>query len=106
MADRPIICIVRVLKRRSMQLQPTWDFRSCALTAINPLKTTWTNEVMNLFGFSGVTSLMVENDSSGVTSYSRIAANFVASDYFVQFGHFDRAASTENYTMKVRSQTP
>jgi hypothetical protein len=65
-----------------------------------------TDVVMKLFGPGSATALIAEDDDSGVASNSRIAANLVAGEYFVQVRHYNRASGMGNYSVKVSRAAP
>ena len=61
-----------------------------------------TDVVMKLFGPNSETSLIAEDDDSGVGTNARILANLVAGKYWVQVRHYNRASGVGNYSIKVR----
>jgi hypothetical protein len=60
-----------------------------------------TDVVMNLFGPDSQTSLIAEDDDGGVGLNSRIVADIVPGDYFVQIRHFNSARGTGSYNVRV-----
>lgn len=61
-----------------------------------------TDVVMKLFGPNSETTLIAEDDDSGIDTNARIAADLIAGDYFVQVRHYSRASGMGNYSTKVR----
>ena len=60
-----------------------------------------TDVVMKLFGPDSQTSLLAEDDDGGAGRNSRIVANLMPGQYFVQIRHFDTANGTGSYRIKV-----
>ena len=60
-----------------------------------------TDVVMKLFGPNSQTSLIAEDDDSGVGTNARIVANLIPGQYFVQIRHFNKASGTGSYRIKV-----
>ncbi len=60
-----------------------------------------TDLVMKLFGPNSKTQLIAEDDDGGEGRNSRIIANLTSGDYFAQIRHYNTAAGTGNYTIKV-----
>ena len=56
---------------------------------------------MKLFGPGSQTSLIAEDDDSGVGENARIIANLIPGQYFVQVRHFSQATGTGSYRIKV-----
>jgi hypothetical protein len=61
-----------------------------------------TDVVMKLFGPNSETALIAEDDDSGIDTNARISADLLASDYFVQVRHYNRASGMGNYSIGVR----
>jgi len=61
-----------------------------------------TNVVMKLFGPDSQTSLIAEDDDSGVGENARIIADLIPGQYFVQVRHFSKASGTGSYRIRVR----
>lgn len=61
-----------------------------------------TDVVMKLFGPNSQTSLIAEDDDSGVGTNSRIVADLIPGQYFVQIRHFNKASGTGSYSIRVR----
>lgn len=61
-----------------------------------------TDIVMKLFGPDSHTSVVAEDDDSGVATNALIRAELIPGEYFVQVRHYNRARGTGNYTIKVR----
>lgn len=61
-----------------------------------------TDVVMKLFGPNSSTSLIAEDDDSGVNYNARIAADLVEGRYYVQVRHYNRASGKGNYSVRVR----
>jgi hypothetical protein len=61
-----------------------------------------TDVVMKLFGPNNPTSVMAEDDDSGIDTNARIAADLIAGTYYVQVRHYNRAKGVGNYSIKVR----
>ncbi len=60
-----------------------------------------TDVVMKLFGPNSQTQLIAEDDDGGEGINSRITANLMAGDYFVQIRHYNTTSGTGNYTISV-----
>jgi len=61
-----------------------------------------TDIVMKLFGPNSHTSVIAEDDDSGVDTNALIRADLIPGEYFVQVRHYNRARGTGSYTVKVR----
>ena len=61
-----------------------------------------TDVVMKLFGPNSETSLIVEDDDSGLDTNARIAEDLIAGEYFVQVRHYSRQSGIGKYSIKVR----
>ena len=61
-----------------------------------------TDVVMKLFGPDSETSLIAEDDDSGVDTNAQIVRDLTAGNYFVQVRHYNRASGMGNYSIKVR----
>ena len=61
-----------------------------------------TDVVMKLFGPGSETSLIAEDDDSGISTNARIAADLIAGDYFVQIRHYNRETGVGDYSIKAR----
>jgi Bacterial pre-peptidase C-terminal domain/Astacin (Peptidase family M12A) len=61
-----------------------------------------TDIVMKLFGPDSHTSVIAEDDDSGVATNALIRADLIPGEYFVQVRHYNRARGTGTYTIKVR----
>jgi hypothetical protein len=61
-----------------------------------------TDVVMKLFGPNSETAVIAEDDDSGLDTNARISADLLASDYFVQVRHYNRASGMGNYSIGVR----
>ncbi len=61
-----------------------------------------TDSVMKLFGPDSHTSVIAEDDDSGVETNALVRAELIPGEYFVQVRHYNRARGTGNYTIKVR----
>ena len=61
-----------------------------------------TDVVMKLFGPNSETSLIAEDDDSGLDTNARIAGDLIAGEYFVQVRHYRRQSGTGKYSIKVR----
>jgi hypothetical protein len=64
-----------------------------------------TDVVMKLFGPESQTSLIAEDDDGGAGLNSRIAADLLAGNYFVQIRHYNRSGGTGSYGIRVRKST-
>jgi len=62
-----------------------------------------TDVVMKLFGPNSATSLIAEDDDSGMDTNARIAADLIAGEYFIQVRHYNRASGMGKYSIKVRN---
>jgi len=60
-----------------------------------------TDVVMKLFGPNSETSLIAEDDDSGIGSNARIAADLLAGEYLTQVRHYNSARGLGDYTIKV-----
>lgn len=60
-----------------------------------------TDVVMKLFGPNSQTSLIAEDDDGGVGLNSRIVADLIPGDYFVQIRHFNTTGGTGSYSVRV-----
>lgn len=61
-----------------------------------------TDVVMKLFGPGSQTNLIGEDDDSGFGLNSKISADLMLGNYFVQVRHYNRSAGTGNYTVRVK----
>jgi len=61
-----------------------------------------TDVVMKLFGPNSQTSLIAEDDDGGAGLNSRIAADLLPGDYFVQIRHYNRSRGTGSYGIRVK----
>jgi hypothetical protein len=61
-----------------------------------------TDIVMKLFGPDSQTSLIAEDDDSGVDMNALIRASLIPGDYYVQVRHYNRASGVGNYSIKVQ----
>jgi hypothetical protein len=61
-----------------------------------------TDVVMKLFGPNSETSLIAEDDDSGLDTNARIASDLIAGEYFVQVRHYSRQSGTGKYSIKVQ----
>ncbi|MCI0419679.1 MAG: M12 family metallopeptidase [Acidobacteria bacterium] len=61
-----------------------------------------TDVVMKLFGPNSQTSLIAEDDDGGAGLNSRIVADLLPGEYFVQIRHYNRARGTGSYGVRVR----
>ncbi len=61
-----------------------------------------TDVVMKLFGPDSQTSLIAEDDDSGVATNARIRASLIPGLYYIQVRHYNRARGVGNYSVKVR----
>jgi hypothetical protein len=61
-----------------------------------------TDVVMKLFGPNSQTSLIAEDDDSGIGTNARIIADLIPGQYFVQVRHFNKASGTGSYRIQVR----
>jgi hypothetical protein len=60
-----------------------------------------TDVVMKLFGPDNPTSVIAEDDDSGVAFNARIAADLIKGRYFVQVRHYNRASGMGKYSVRV-----
>ncbi len=58
--------------------------------------------VMKLFGPNSHTSVIAEDDDSGVDTNASIKADLIAGLYYVQVRHYNRASGMGSYSVKVR----
>jgi hypothetical protein len=56
---------------------------------------------MKLFGPNSQTALIAEDDDGGAGLNSRIVADLIPGQYFVQIRHFNTARGTGSYTIGV-----
>jgi hypothetical protein len=56
---------------------------------------------MKLFGPDSQTQLVAEDDDGGEGRNSRITANLMAGEYFVQIRHYNTTSGTGQYTIRV-----
>ena len=61
-----------------------------------------TDIVMKLFGPNSQTSLIAEDDDSGVGTNALIRASLIPGTYFVQVRHYNRASGVGKYSVKVQ----
>lgn len=61
-----------------------------------------TDLVMKLFGPNNSTSLVAEDDDSGVDYNARIAVNLIKGRYYVQVRHFNLKQGTGKYSVRVQ----
>jgi hypothetical protein len=61
-----------------------------------------TDVVMKLFGPNSPTSLMAEDDDSGVNYNARIAADLIEGRYYVQVRHYSPTRGQGDYSVRVR----
>ena len=61
-----------------------------------------TNVVMKLFGPNSQTSLLAEDDDCGAGLNSRIAADLLPGEYFVQIRHYNQVRGAGSYGIRVR----
>jgi hypothetical protein len=61
-----------------------------------------TDVMMKLFGPNSPTALIAEDDDSGFGTNALIRASLIAGVYYVQVRHYNRAAGTGNYSVKVK----
>ncbi len=61
-----------------------------------------TDVVMKLFGPNQPTTLIAEDDDSGIDTNAMINTELVSGEYFVQVRHYNRASGKGNYTIKVQ----
>jgi hypothetical protein len=60
-----------------------------------------TDVMMKLFGPNNQTSLIAEDDDSGVRSNARIVADITPGQYYVPIRHFNKAGGTGSYSISV-----
>lgn len=63
-----------------------------------------TDVVMKLFGPDSPTSLIAEDDDGGAGRNSKIVADLIQGDYFVQIRHYNSASGMGRYNIKVVTQ--
>lgn len=61
-----------------------------------------TDVMMKLFGPDSQTNLIAEDDDGGMGLNSKIAADLVPGQYFVQIRHFNRERGTGSYSVRVQ----
>jgi hypothetical protein len=61
-----------------------------------------TDVYMKLFGPNNATSLIAEDDDSGIDTNARIVTNLIAGEYYVQVRHYNRASGMGKYSIRVR----
>ena len=61
-----------------------------------------TDVVMKLFGPNSPTSVIAEDDDSGIDTNASIAANLIPGTYYAQVRHYNKSSGVGNYTIKVR----
>ena len=61
-----------------------------------------TDVVMKLFGPNSQTSVIAEDDDSGVDTNARIRASLIPGLYYVQVRHYNKASGVGNYSVKVQ----
>jgi hypothetical protein len=61
-----------------------------------------TDVVMKLFGPNSHTALIAEDDDSGYSTNALIRADLIPGVYYIQVRHYNRAAGTGNYSVKVQ----
>ncbi|NOS82567.1 MAG: peptidase, partial [Nitrospira sp.] len=61
-----------------------------------------TDVVMKLFGPNSETSLIAEDDDSGLDTNARVAGDLISGEYFVQVRHYSRQSGTGKYSIKVQ----
>ena len=61
-----------------------------------------TDVVMKLFGPDTQTSVIAEDDDSGVETNARIRASLIPGLYYVQVRHYNKASGVGNYSVKVQ----
>lgn len=62
-----------------------------------------TDVVMKLFGPNSQTSVIAEDDDSGIDANARIIADLVPGDYYAQIRHWNQEKGTGDYTIRVAS---
>ncbi len=60
-----------------------------------------TDVVMKLFGPNSETTLIAEDDDGGVGRNSKIVADLLPGEYFVQIRHYNSASGTGEYDIRV-----
>jgi hypothetical protein len=60
-----------------------------------------TDVVMKLFGPNSQTSVIAEDDDSGLDSNAKITADLIAGSYYAQVRHYNKAKGMGNYSVKV-----
>jgi len=63
-----------------------------------------TDMVMKLFGPDAATTLLAEDDDSGVGLNARIVADLVPGQYFLQVRHYNLSRGTGSYTVRVSTE--
>jgi Astacin (Peptidase family M12A)/Bacterial pre-peptidase C-terminal domain len=63
-----------------------------------------TDVVMKLYGPDSETSLIAEDDDSGLDTNARIVGNLIPGNYYAQVRHYNRARGVGSYTIKVQRQ--
>jgi hypothetical protein len=58
---------------------------------------------MKLFGPASQTSLIAEDDDSGIGANARIIRDLIPGQYYVQIRHFYKASGTGEYRIRVRT---
>lgn len=61
-----------------------------------------TDLVMKLFGPNSQTSVIAEDDDSGVDTNARIKGSLIPGTYYIQVRHYNRASGVGNYSVKVQ----
>ena len=61
-----------------------------------------TDVVMKLFGPNSQTSMIAEDDDSGVGTNALIRASLIPGTYYVQVRHYNRASGVGTYSVKVQ----
>ena len=61
-----------------------------------------TDVVMKLFGPNSQTSVIAEDDDSGVDTNARIKVGLIPGLYYVQVRHYNKASGVGNYSVKVQ----
>ena len=61
-----------------------------------------TDVVMKLFGPNSQTSVIAEDDDSGIDTNARIAADLIPGLYYAQVRHYNRASGVGDYSIRVR----
>ena len=63
-----------------------------------------TDVVMKLFGPDSQTALIAEDDDGGSGRNSKITADLMPGQYFVQIRHYNKASGTGDYSVKITSE--